>query len=72
MTTPSQNTNLDDIFGQFLHTVSRFTNALGELASVPKEVSDSDRGRTSLDVVDPGNCAGYDAHSHRKGRKKTS
>jgi hypothetical protein len=40
MSTPSQQTSFDGIFQEFLGTVGAFTNALQELASVPKEVGD--------------------------------
>src|SRR5262245_58463076 len=38
-------------------------------SALATRVSDSGRGRTQLDLLDPGNCADRDAHSHRKGQK---
>jgi phage-related protein len=43
MSTPSQQTSFDGIFQEFLGTVGAFTNALQEIASVPKEVADEFR-----------------------------
>jgi hypothetical protein len=41
-------------------------------SALATRVSESDRGRTQFDVLDPGNWADRHAHSHRKGWKRTS